>query len=643
MSDKPRMKPAERMKIARVEMPQQDPCARSARFTEVNLGLPEQVAKIEAERCLQCKKAKCVPGCPVGVDVPAFVAKIAEGDFRGAADIMYRDNLLPGITGRVCPQETQCEQACVRGNKHGAPVAIGYLERFIADWARENPDDRPRPAVAPSGKRAAIVGAGPAGLTAAGVLARLGHDVTIFEALHEPGGVLLYGIPEFRLPKEIVRHEVETLRALGVKIETNVVIGRTCTIDELLRDEGFNAVFIANGAGLPILMGIPGEQLKGVYSANEFLTRVNLMHGYEDHAETPVLVREHMVVVGGGNTAMDCARSAVRLGAEVTVLYRRGRAEMPANAEEVEAAVCEGVKFEFLAAPDAILGDPRRLSCEPLDGVEASFDETRDGAGDLRVTGVRCVRMALGEPDASGRRRPEPVPGSCFAVDADTVLTALGEEADLGFLPEELAAAGHIRAGTMGGTRRGMVFIGGDLLDTPHTIAFALGSGKRAAIGIDHTLRSLAGDDVDALGALDVGALRFGPDGNVSATRWRGDDPVRRADPVNEVVGPDEINTVHFRREPWHHDRFMPADRTRRTFAEANHGLSYDAAMAEAQRCFNCAVCNGCEVCLVFCPDVAISRGEDGRLVIDYAHCKGCGICAAECPRGAITMTREGL
>ncbi len=571
--------------------------------------------------------APCNQGCPVGIDIEGYMNLAREGRTEEAIDLLLAENPMPATTGRVCYHP--CERACNRATLDHA-VSIHGVERALGDRALERP--LPKPAERTRRERVAVIGAGPAGLSCAWQLARLGYAVTVYEADAEPGGILRYGIPEYRLPKDVLAREIDRIRALGVEFRCNAKVGREITFAEV---EHHDAVFVATGVHKSRRLGVVGEDLPGVRPGLDFLAEIN-RGGRPD-------VGRRVVVVGGGNTAMDCARSAVRLGAEVTVLYRRGRAEMPANAEEVEAAVCEGVKFEFLAAPDAILGDPRRLSCEPLDGVEASFDETRDGAGDLRVTGVRCVRMALGEPDASGRRRPEPVPGSCFAVDADTVLTALGEEADLGFLPEELAAAGHIRAGTMGGTRRGMVFIGGDLLDTPHTIAFALGSGKRAAIGIDHTLRSLAGDDVDALGALDVGALRFGPDGNVSATRWRGDDPVRRADPVNEVVGPDEINTVHFRREPWHHDRFMPADRTRRTFAEANHGLSYDAAMAEAQRCFNCAVCNGCEVCLVFCPDVAISRGEDGRLVIDYAHCKGCGICAAECPRGAITMTREGL
>lgn len=571
--------------------------------------------------------APCNQGCPVGIDIEGYMNLARENRIDEAIDLLLRENPMPSTTGRVCYHP--CEKACNRAPFDHA-VSIHAVERALGDKALERPLPPPEPRT--RRERVAVIGAGPAGLSCAWQLARLGYGVTVYEAEAEPGGILRYGIPEYRLPKDVLAREIDRIKALGVEFRCNARVGREITFNEV---EHHDAVFVATGVHRSRRLGVSGEDLPGVRAGLDFLAEIN--RGGRPH------LGRRVVVVGGGNTAMDCARSAVRLGAEVTVLYRRGRAEMPANAEEIEAAVCEGVRFEFLAAPDAILGDPRVLEEEPLEGVEASFDEGRVGPDGLRVTGVRCVRMALGEPDASGRRRPEPVPGSTFAVDAETVLTALGEEADLGFLPEELTAGGRLPAGTMGGTRRGMVFVGGDLLDTPHTIAFALGSGKRAAIGIDHTLRSLAGDDVDALGALDVGALRFGPEGNVSATRWRGDDPIRRADPVNEVVGPTEINTALLPKEPWHHDRFMPPDRTRRTFAEANHGLPYDAAMAEAQRCFNCAVCNGCEVCMIFCPDVAISRGADGRLVIDYTHCKGCGICAEECPRGAITMTREGL
>lgn len=571
--------------------------------------------------------APCNQGCPVGIDIEGYMNLARENRIDEAIDLLLSENPLPATTGRVCYHP--CESACNRRTFDHA-VSIHAVERALGDKAAERP--LPKPAARTRRERVAVVGAGPAGLSCAWQLARLGYAVTVFEAEAEAGGILRYGIPEYRLPKDVLAREVARIRALGVEFRFNARVGRDLTFGEV---EHHDAVFVATGVHASRRLGVSGEDLPGVRAGLDFLGEIN-------RGRRPD-VGKRVVVVGGGNTAMDCARSAVRLGAEVTVLYRRGREEMPANAEEIEAAVCEGVKFELLAAPDAILGDVRRVPAEALDGVEASFGEAPGDGGQLRVTGVRCVRMALGEPDASGRRRPEPVPGSTFAIDADTVLTALGEEADLGFMPEQVLQGGKVRATAMGGTNRQLVFVGGDLLDTPHTIAFALGSGKRAAIAIDHTLRSLAGDDVDTLGALDVGALRFGPEGNVSATRWRGDDPVRRTEPANEVIGVDDLNTEHFVKQPWHHDRFMPADRTRRTFAEANHGLPYEAAVAEAQRCFNCAVCNGCEVCMIFCPDVAISRADDGRLVIDYTHCKGCGICAEECPRGAITMTREGL
>jgi 2-oxoacid:acceptor oxidoreductase delta subunit (pyruvate/2-ketoisovalerate family) len=390
-------------------------------------------------------------------------------------------------------------------------------------------------------------------------------------------------------------------------------------------------VFVAAGVHKSRPLGIEGESLQGVRPGLEFLREVN--RGVRPH------LGDRVVVVGGGNTAMDCARTAVRLGAEVRVLYRRGRAEMPANPEEVEEAVCEGVRFEFLATPIAILGATPEETA--IDGVEASFGEFEEAPPAPRVTGLRCVRMRLGDPDASGRRRPEPVEGSEFEIAADTVLTALGEEPELDFLEGDLErAAGVVRVNPLGGTSRMAVFAGGDVTDAPHTVAYAIGSGKRAAIGIDHYLRKNAGEAPDG---VDLGGLRLGPGGNLSVTRWRDDDPLRRADPVNEVVNFDRINPAQIRHLPRHLDRFMPAEWTRRTFEEANLGLVREEALAEAGRCLNCGVCNGCEVCLIFCPDVAISRRDDGGFDIDYDYCKGCGVCAEECPRGAITMTREGL
>jgi len=473
MADPVNLKPAERMRIPRQPMPMRHEQQRAHSFGEVNLGLPEHIAMMEARRCLQCKDKRCVTGCPVQIDIPAFVERVAAGDFPGAARILLRDNALPGISGRVCPQEKQCEAMCIRGKK-GDPVAIGYLERFVADWARTHRDgaarqERPQP----SGFKVAIVGAGPAGLTAAGELARKGHDVTIFEALHEPGGVLVYGIPEFRLPKEIVHYEVEALKRMGVKIECSVIIGRTYTIDDLLKEEGFSAVFIANGAGLPMWLNIPGESLKGVYSANEFLTRVNLMKAYEPNAQTPVLRPRRAAVIGGGNVAMDSVRTARRLGADPAVLvYRRSRAEMPARAEEVQHAQEEGIVFQMLTNPVAILGDDKGW-----------------------VRALRCQRMELGEPDRSGRRSPVPIPGSEFDIECDLVVEAIGTRANpllTATTPDlKLDSRGYIQVDENNMTSKPGVFAGGDIVRGAATVILAMGDGKRTAAAIDRYLAGL--------------------------------------------------------------------------------------------------------------------------------------------------------
>lgn len=478
-ADRPRSEPAtaarvsvrERMAIERQIMPARDATERSHGFAEVNLGFTEQLALAEARRCLQCSHATCVDGCPVHVDIPAFVAAIDRGDLAAAARHLFHDNALPAVTGRVCPQETQCEHRCVRGRK-GTSVAIGHLERFVADWARghaaEMDDGRAAPP-APAGRRVAIVGSGPGGLTAAGELARRGHRVTVYEALHTPGGVLAYGIPEFRLPNEIVAAEVARLEALGVRIECNVVVGRTYTLDELRTDH--DAVFVSVGAGLPVFLDIPGEGLKGVYSANEYLTRVNLMQAYRfPDACTPVLQGRRVVVIGGGNVAVDAVRTARRLGADDAVIaYRRGRDELPARAEEVEHAEQEGVRFELLVAPVAVEGDADRW-----------------------VTGLRCVRMALGEPDASGRRRPEPVPGSEHVIPCDTVVVAVGTRANpllTASCPElALSPAGYIGVDADGMTNLPGVFAGGDIVRGSATVILAMGDGKRVAASIDRYL-----------------------------------------------------------------------------------------------------------------------------------------------------------
>ena len=459
----------QRLQINRQKMTEQDPLVRKANFGEVNLGLPEKVALLEAERCLLCKDPKCINGCPVGVNIPRFVELLSQGNLPEAAHCLLNDNALPAVTGRVCPQETQCEIECVRGNK-GLPVAIGYLERYVGDWARSHSDQQSLQVASPSGRKVAVVGSGPGGLTAAGELAKCGHDVTVFEALHKPGGVLVYGIPEFRLPKKIVQEEVGRLERAGVKIVCNTVIGRTYTVPELR--EQFDAVFIANGAGLPVFMNVPGENFKGVYSANEYLTRVNLMAAYQfPRSDTPVLQGQRIATVGGGNVAMDSARTAKRMGAESSmIIYRRTRKEMPARAEEVHHAEEEGLQFEFLVAPVEVIGNEKKW-----------------------VTGLKCVRMQLGEPDASGRARPVVIPGSEFVVPCDVVVVAIGTRAN----PLLTATCPDLRLNKWGNiivddncmTNLPGVFAGGDIVRGAATVILAMGDGKRAAKAMDGYLR----------------------------------------------------------------------------------------------------------------------------------------------------------
>lgn len=446
------------------EMPHQEPLVRNKNFLEVATGYDAQTAMDEALRCLHCKHRPCISGCPVQIHIPDFIAKVAEGDFEAAYQIISESSSLPAVCGRVCPQERQCESKCVRGIK-GDAVSIGRLERFVADW--HNSHCKVWPAVPErNGHKVAVIGSGPSGLTCAGDLARLGYDVTVFEALHIAGGVLVYGIPEFRLPKKIVELEVNGLKALGVKIVTNVVIGRSMSIDDLF-DDGFEAVYIGSGAGLPRFMGIPGESLKEVYSANEYLTRVNLMKAYQPGSTTPIYHACKVAVVGGGNVAMDAARSAIRLGAEeVYVLYRRSFEEIPARQEEVQHAQEEQIRFQTLTNPVEILG-----------------------SDDGNVTGVRCIRMELGEPDATGRRRPVPVPDSDFVIDADCVIMAIGTspnpliKSTTGGL--EVNARGGIVADENGCTSRDGVFAGGDTVTGAATVIKAMGAGKIAAKSID--------------------------------------------------------------------------------------------------------------------------------------------------------------
>lgn len=452
------------------EMPTQAPDVRNKNFNEVALGYTKEIALDEAQRCLNCKNKPCVSGCPVNIDIPRFITEIAKENFEEAYNVISLTSSLPAVCGRVCPQESQCEAKCVRGIK-GEPVGIGRLERFVADYHLENNQSPPTP-VPSNGHRVAVIGSGPAGLTCAGDLAKKGYEVTIFEALHTAGGVLVYGIPEFRLPKEIVRREIETLKELGVKVETNMVIGKVLSIDEFF-DDGFEAVFIGSGAGLPRFMKIPGENYNGVYSANEFLTRVNLMKSYTDLSHTPLHKAKKVAVVGGGNVAMDAARCAKRLGAdEVYIVYRRSETELPARAEEVEHAKEEGISFKFLCNPTEILGD------------ENFF-----------VSGMKCVEMELGEPDESGRRRPVVKENSEFTLDVDCVIMSIGTSPNplIKSTTEGLKTAswgGIVTSDETGATSREGVFAGGDAVTGAATVILAMGAGKQAAAAMDEYIKS---------------------------------------------------------------------------------------------------------------------------------------------------------
>ena len=455
--------------LNKVPVREQEPAVRATNFEEVCLGYNEEEAVAEAGRCLNCKNAQCMKGCPVSINIPAFIQEVKNRNFQKAYEIISESSALPAVCGRVCPQESQCEGKCIRGIK-GEAVSIGKLERFVADWAREN-GIRPKKAEKMNGHKVAVIGSGPAGLTCAGDLARLGYDVTIFEALHEAGGVLIYGIPEFRLPKQkVVAKEVENVKALGVKIETNVVIGKSTTIDELMKEEGFEAVFIGSGAGLPRFMGIPGEQANGVFSANEFLTRNNLMKAFREEYDTPIMKGKKVAVVGGGNVAMDAARTALRLGAEVHIVYRRSEEELPARVEEVHHAKEEGIIFDLLTNPTEILVDDNGW-----------------------VKGMTCIRMELGEPDASGRRSPVEIKGSEFDMELDTVIMSLGTSPNplISSTTEGLEINRRkciIADEENGATSKAAVFAGGDAVTGAATVILAMGAGKAAAKGIHEYL-----------------------------------------------------------------------------------------------------------------------------------------------------------
>ncbi len=458
-------------KIPRVPAREQDPKVRVTNFEEVCLGYTPEMAQMEASRCINCKKPRCVDQCPVSVQIPQFIQAVVAGDYTAAAQTIAQDNLLPSVCGRVCPQESQCEGACILGVK-GEPVSIGKLEMFVGDWARENKVELGKPTVR-NGRKVAVIGSGPAGLAAAADLAKAGYTVKIFEALHKAGGVLEYGIPEFRLPKaKVVASEVENVKKLGVEIETDVVVGRTVTIDELMDEEGYEAVFIGSGAGLPRFMNIPGENLNGVVSANEFLTRANLMKAFDTSYDTPIYVGQRVAVVGGGNVAMDAVRTAARLGAEATIVYRRSEAELPARVEEVHHAKEEGINFKMLTNPVEVLGDERGW-----------------------VRGLRCVRMELGEPDASGRRSPVVVPGSEFDIECDVVIMALGTSPNplISSTTEGLETNRWgclIADEATGATTRPGIFAGGDAVTGAATVILAMGAGRAAAKAIDEYLKA---------------------------------------------------------------------------------------------------------------------------------------------------------
>lgn len=455
--------------LKKVPVREQDAKERATNFKEVCLGYNKEEAMEEASRCINCKNAQCIKGCPVAINIPGFIEQVKEGNIEKAYQMISESSALPAVCGRVCPQESQCEGKCIRGFK-GDPISIGKLERFVADWAREN-GIKPAGATEKKGKKVAVIGSGPAGLTCAGDLAKMGYDVTIFEALHEAGGVLIYGIPEFRLPKDaVVAKEIENVKSLGVKIETNVVVGKAVTIDELMEEEGFSAVFIGSGAGLPKFMGIPGENSNGVFSANEYLTRSNLMKAFDENSNTPIMHGKKVAVVGGGNVAMDAARTALRLGAEVHIVYRRSEEELPARVEEVHHAKEEGIIFDLLTNPTEILADENGW-----------------------VTGMKCIRMELGEPDASGRRRPVEIPGSEFVMELDTVIMSLGTSPNplISSTTEGLETNKWkciIADESNGKTTKEGVYAGGDAVTGAATVILAMGAGKAAAKGIDEYL-----------------------------------------------------------------------------------------------------------------------------------------------------------
>ncbi len=574
--------------------PATPPIAVSATTTEVNkTGAWKYIRPVYHDRVAPCNQ-----GCPAGVDVEGYMALLREGKIDEAAELLALEHPMPAVTGRVCNHP--CESGCNRGHFDGA-VAIHAVERMLGD--RLLAAAPPAPAAPTRTERVAVVGSGPAGLACAYHLAAMGYPVDVLEREDRAGGMLRQGIPEYRLPRDVLDAQIRRIEASGVTIHTGVQVTEA-TLPEIR--SRYSVIFFATGAYLGRLLGVEGEELPGVWQGLDFLRRVN--------AGLRPPLGERVAVIGGGNTAMDCARTALRLGARPIVVYRRTRDEMPAIAEEIEDAWREGVEFVFLAAPTAF--------------------RTADGL----LSGVACARMKLADAGPDGRRRPVATGESLF-VQADTVLLATGEDPELEPWPEEVVRGGAVAIDEWGETASPLVFAGGDVSGDERTVARALGAGKRAAIGIDRALRRRAG-----VATPDTSALRWGPTGAPSVARWRDADPVLRVAPLNEVVPFEDVNTAHFQLRPRNADRHAALDAAGAPFAEVNGGLGDDVALVEAGRCFNCGVCNECELCLIFCGDVAISHSHDGgRFDIDMNFCKGCGVCAAECPRGAISMTREGL
>jgi NADPH-dependent glutamate synthase beta subunit-like oxidoreductase len=566
----------------------------------------------------QDKMAPCNHACPAGVDVEATMNLMRQGKIDEAADLLLLENPFPATMGRVCPRP--CETVCNRASFDQA-VSVRAVERVLGTILLER--ELPAPAPRTRQETVGIVGAGPAGLTAAYHLARMGYGVTVYEATEAPGGTLRYGIPEYRLPHAVVEREIARITALGVEIRCGVRVGRDLDFAEL---DAHDAVLAATGATSARRLAIEGADLSGVRLGRSFLAE--LARGRKPS------IGSRVVVLGGGSAALECACAALRLGASVTLVHHGDRDSLSAGEDEIQEAMCEGVRLEPNAVPTALLAAPVG-GAGPIDGVESSFDECETVAGPTHVAGVRCVRLEK-EGDNGSRRE---VPHSTFLIEADTVIVA-PETPGSGEMSRALSWTVNGASSCefdAGGER---VFVCGGLLGQDRTVAEAIGSGKRAAIAIDHRLRTAAGEP---LPAADPAKLQRGSGGPVSMTRWRGDDPVRRESPSDDVVGFDRINPAQFVHVSRHRERYMTADWTRRTFAEANLGLTRSEGVAEAARCFNCGVCNQCDVCMIFCPDAAITRTSDGRYQLSYKYCKGCGVCAAECPRCAMTMTREGL